>query len=106
MVRGRTSWTALAVLAWMGLFALFSLAPSHMCETSITGMSFCVSGQPPIGLEFMPMRLGPESLILDAAFSATKVLAALLAAAGLIWLIRQMRKPSDKKRGRSDDRPL
>ncbi len=105
MGRDRTSWTALAFVAWMGLFALFSLAPSHLCEVAFTGMSFCVTAQPPIGLDFMPRQVGPADKDLDAALHATEALALLLAVAGLVWLVRQALSPSDKEKGRSDDRP-
>src|SRR6476660_6250434 len=104
MKRRRTSWTALAFLAWMGLFALFALAPSHLCETSV-GVSLCVTSEPPLGLAFMP-RQGPDHKILDAAFNATVALGALLAISGLIWLVRGAGKPTDKEKGRSDHRPF
>ncbi len=90
--RARTSWTARAFLVWMGLFALFCLAPSNMCETTLGGLSLCVSGAPPLGMDFMPVRLGPEDRAFGAALRATEVLAVLLVIAGLIALIRQTRK--------------
>lgn len=104
--RGRASWTARAFLAWMGLFALFCLAPSNMCEATVTGISLCVSGAPPLGMDFMPMRLAPEDKVVNAALRATEVLAVLLVIAGLIWLVRQTGDTSAKEKGRSNDRPF
>ena len=102
--RAHSSWTARAFVVWMGLFALFSLAPSHVCEATLNGLSLCVSGAPPLGMDFMPVRQSLEDKTFDAALQATEVLGVLLVIAGLIWMIRQM--AAGEKKGRSDDRPF
>jgi hypothetical protein len=77
----------MAVLAWTALFALFCLAPSHICEKTFSTLSFCVSGQPPIGLTFMPVMQSPQDKFVDAAWSASIVWLALITALVLFRMV-------------------
>jgi hypothetical protein len=77
----------MAVLAWMALFALFCLAPSHMCQDTLSALSLCVSGQPPIGLAFMPVMQSPQDKFVDAAWSASLVWVALMVALVLFRVV-------------------
>ncbi len=81
----------IALLAWLALFALFCLAPSHMCQETLTALSFCVSGEPPIGLAFMPVKEAPQDKFWDAAVHASLVWALLMAAL-VLWRIVWPRK--------------
>ena len=82
----RANW-GMAVLAWLALFALFCLAPSHVCEQTLSALSLCVSGQPPIGLAFMPVIQSPQDKFVDAAISASIVWAALMTALVLFRMV-------------------
>lgn len=84
--RRRANW-GLAVLSWMALFALFCLAPSHMCQETLSALSLCVSGQPPIGLAFMPVIQSPQDKFLDAAYSASIVWMVLMVALVLFRIV-------------------
>jgi hypothetical protein len=84
--RARANW-GLAVLAWMALFALFCLAPSHICQDTLSALSLCVSGQPPIGLAFMPVIQSPQDKFVDAAWSASLVWTALMVALVLFRVV-------------------
>jgi len=82
----RANW-GMSVLAWVALFALFCLAPSHVCEATLSALSFCVSGQPPIGLDFMPVKEAPLDKFWDAALQASMVWAVLMAALVLFRIV-------------------
>jgi hypothetical protein len=84
--RARANW-GMAFLAWMALFALFCLAPSHVCQDTLSALSLCVSGQPPIGLAFMPVMQSPQDKFVDAAWSASLVWVALMVALVLFRIV-------------------
>jgi hypothetical protein len=84
--RARANW-GMAVLSWMALFALFCLAPSHVCQDTLSALSLCVSGQPPIGLAFMPVMQSPQDKFVDAAWSASLVWVALMVALVLFRIV-------------------
>jgi hypothetical protein len=98
----RANW-GMAVLAWVALFALFCMAPSHMCQATLSALSFCVSGAPPIGLAFMPVKEAPLDKFWDAAVHASTVWIALMVALILFRMVWP-RKPS--KMARRQDGPF